>query len=181
VTVGGLYLVLVPNERSAVFRISKPEIAEIGWAIFAFGLGLGVYQLKSRMSGMLGYELQGLSYSLSGPKTVVIVVVGAGIIAPVTEEILYRGLVLGLLISKGFSVVSAVVVMTVLFGLIHLPNFGVAGTLFISVWGILPALLRLTFDNLSGAIIMHGLNNVFAYLIVIGVRSDLSPDQPVNS
>ena len=64
---------------------------------------------------------------------------------------------------------SAVVIMTVIFALIHLPNFGVAGTLLISVWGVLPAILRLQFDDLSGAITMHGLNNVYTYLVAVSL------------
>lgn len=168
-TVAWLYVLLSGDERAAVFRISRPSRSELGWAVVAFVVGLGVYQLTSRASAALGYQLRGLSYSLSDPTTLVIVVLGAVIIAPVTEEILYRGLVLGVLLSRGIGVVSAVVIMTVIFALIHLPNFGVAGTLFISVWGFLPVILRLRFDNLSGAITMHGLNNVFAYLVVVGL------------
>lgn len=169
VTVGALYVLLSTDERSAVFRLSQPSVTELWWAVGTFFVGLGVYEVTSRVSGALGYELQGLSYSLGDPATLTILVVGAVIIAPITEEILYRGLVLGFLLAHGISVVSAVVIMTVVFALIHLPNFGVAGTLFISVWGFLPAILRLRFDNLSGAITMHGLNNVFAYLVVAGL------------
>lgn len=169
VTVGGLYLLLSPDERAAVFRLSRPSGTELGWALVGFVVGLGVYQVTSRVSAALGYELQGLSYSLSDPTTLVIMILGAVIIAPITEEILYRGLVLGILLSRGLSIVSAVVMMTVIFALIHLPNFGVAGTLLISVWGVLPAILRLRFDNLSGAITMHGLNNVYTYLVVVSL------------
>lgn len=169
VTVGGLYVLLSSDEWAAVFRLSRPSGTELGWAVVAFAIGLGVYAMTSRVSAALGYELQGLSYSLSDPTTLAIIILGAVIIAPITEEILYRGLVLGVLLSRGLGVVSAVVIMTVIFALIHLPNFGVAGTLFISVWGLLPALLRLRFDNLSGAITMHGLNNVFTYLVAVGL------------
>lgn len=169
VTVGGLYLLLSPDERAAVFRLSRPSGTELGWALVGFVVGLGVYQVTSRVSAALGYELQGLSYSLSDPTTLVIMILGAVIIAPITEEILYRGLVLGILLSRGLSIVSAVVMMTVIFALIHLRNFGVAGTLLISVWGVLPAILRLRFDNLSGAITMHGLNNVYTYLVVVSL------------
>lgn len=169
VTVGVLYALLSSDERAAVFRISRPSVTELGWAVIGFGVGLGVYQLTSRASAILGYELQGLSYSLNDPTTLAIVLFGTVFIAPITEEILYRGLILGVLLSRGIGTVSAVVMMTVLFAVIHLPNFGVAGTLFISVWGFLPAILRLRFDNLSGAITMHGFNNFFAYLLVVGL------------
>lgn len=169
VTVGVLYALLSSDERAAVFRISRPSVTELGWAVIGFGVGLGVYQLTSRASAILGYELQGLSYSLNDPTTLAIVLFGTVFIAPITEEILYRGLILGVLLSRGIGTVSAVVMMTVLFAVIHLPNFGVAGTLFISVWGFLPAILRLRFDNLSGPITMHGFNNFFAYLLVVGL------------
>ena len=168
VTVGVLYTLLSNEERTAVFRFTRPSITECGWTIAAFLGGLGVYQLTSRVSALLGYNLQGLSYSLTSPETVAIIAIGAVIIAPITEEILYRGLILGTLLARGYGVITAVVLMTVIFALVHLPNFGVAGTLFISVWGLLPALLRLRFDNLSGAVFMHMFNNIFTYLVVVG-------------
>lgn len=169
VTVGALYALLTDAERRAVFRLSRPSATELGWAVGAFVVGLGVFQLTSLVSGALGFELQGLSYSLGDPTTLVIVVLGAVLIAPVTEEVLYRGLILGVLLSRGYGVASAVALMTGLFALIHLPTFGVAGTLFISVWGLLPAALRLRFDDLSGAVTLHTLNNAFAYVVVVGL------------
>lgn len=169
VTVGVLYALLAPAERDAVFRFERPSIAELGGAVLAFPVGLAVYLVTSRLSGMLGYKLQGLNYSLADPTTVAMVVLGAVIIAPITEEILYRGLILGTLLAHGVSVVTAIVGMTALFALIHLPNFGVAGTIFISAWGLLPALLRVKYDNLSGAVCLHALNNAYAYLVVVAL------------
>jgi len=168
-TVGVLYAILSPEERTAVFRFERPSIDELGSAVLAFPVGIGVYVLTSRVSGILGYELQGMEYTLTDPVTIAMVVVGAVILAPITEEILYRGLVLGTLLSRGVGVGTAVGAMTALFALIHLPNFGIAGTLFISVWGGLPALLRLRYDNLTGAVCMHMLNNAYAYLVVVGL------------
>lgn len=169
VAVGSLYYFLSDDERESVFRFTRPSLTEIGWAVGAFVIGLGVYQFTSRVATAFGYELQGLSYSLTTPTTVAMVVVGTVIIGPITEEILYRGLVLGTLLARGVGVVSAVILMTGIFAVIHLPNFGVAGTLFISVWAPLPALLRLRFNNLSGAVLMHMLNNIFTYLVVVGL------------
>lgn len=167
VVVGVLYALLMPNQRRSVFRFEWPSLNEVGAAIVAFVIGLGVYQVTSAVNSLLGYQLQGLSYSLTDPTAVVTVLVGAVVLAPITEEILYRGLVLETLTSRGFGPAIATVLMTVLFALIHLPNFGVAGTLFISVWGMLPAALRLKYENLSGAVLMHAMNNLFAYVIVV--------------
>jgi membrane protease YdiL (CAAX protease family) len=164
-----LYRLLTPEERAAVFRFERPSVAELGAALVMFPVGVVVYLVTSRLSGALGYELQGLSYSLSDPMAVALVIAGAVVVAPLTEEILYRGLILGTLLSHGFGIAMSVALTTGLFALIHLPNFGVAGTLFISVWGLLPALLRIRFDNLSGAVFMHGLNNTYAYLVVVAL------------
>lgn len=165
--VGLLYGLLTPHTRSTVFRFEWPSVSEVGTAIVAFVVGLGVYQVTARLSASLGYHLQGLDYTLSDPATVLVIVVGAVVLAPITEEILYRGLVLGVLTARGFGAVSATVIMTALFAVIHLPNFGVAGTIFVSVWGFLPALLRLWYENLTGAVLMHALNNLFAYVVVV--------------
>ena len=59
--------------------------------------------------------------------------------------------------------------VVVAFAVIHLPNFGVGGAVFILLWGPLPTALRLWFDNLTGAWLMHTANNLFAYVIVAGV------------
>ncbi|PSQ48324.1 hypothetical protein BRD15_05550 [Halobacteriales archaeon SW_6_65_15] len=130
----GLYAFLSPADRSAVFRFRRPSGHELLWAAGAFPVGLGVFVAVDRIMAGLGYQVRGLSYSLASPTTVAIVTVGAVVIAPITEEILYRGLVLG------------------------------------TVWGVLPAILRLRFDNLSGAVALHAANNAYAYLLVVALR-----------
>lgn len=164
-----LYWLLTPDQRAAVFTFRWPSLSETVAAIVAFGAGLGVYQITAQLNALLGYQMQGLSYSLTDSMAVFAILVGAVILAPITEEILYRGLVLGALTSRGFGSVSATVLMAALFALIHLPNFGVGGTIFISVWGFLPAILRLRYENLSGAVLMHILNNLFSYVVVVAV------------
>jgi len=165
--VGLLYWLLTPDQRAAVFIFEWPSLNETAAAAVAFVAGLGVYQVTAQLNAFLGYQLQGLSYSLTDTGAVLAILVGAVVLAPITEEILYRGLVLGALTSRGFGPVRATVLMTALFALIHLPNFGVAGTIFISAWGFLPAILRLRYENLSGAVLMHATNNLFAYVVVV--------------
>ncbi|WP_239685556.1 hypothetical protein [Halolamina pelagica] len=89
--VGLLYTLLTPTGRSAVFRFRWPSVTEAAAAIAAFVVGLGVYQATAQLNALLGYDLQGLSYSLRDPTAVAVVVVGAVVLAPITEEILYRG------------------------------------------------------------------------------------------
>lgn len=128
-----------------------------------------MYQLIARVNAVLGVQLSGLAYSVDDPIALFAVVAGAVVLAPVTEEVLYRGLVLKAFTDRGFGSVGATVLITALFAVIHLPNFGVGGTVFISAWGVLPAVLRLRYDNLTGAVAMRVLNNLFAYVVVVAL------------
>lgn len=67
-----------------------------------------------------------------------IMVVGAVFLGPITEEVLYRDLILGTSLAQGFGIASAVALMTALFAALYLPNFEVTGTLFVSVRSLLP-------------------------------------------
>ena len=167
--VGVLYGMLTPNWRESVFVFRRPSVRETAAALGAFVAGLGVYQVIARVNAVFGVQMSGFSYSLADPIAMFAIVVGAVVLAPLTEEVLYRGLVLGALTDRGLGSVSATVLMTALFAVIHLPNFGVGGTIFISAWGILPAILRLRYDNLTGAVTMHVLNNLFAYVIAVAL------------
>jgi membrane protease YdiL (CAAX protease family) len=167
--VGMLYGILSPDRRESVFVFHRPSLREVAAAHGAFAAGLCVYQLIARVNALLGVQLSGRAYSVDDTIALFAVVAGAVVLAPVTEEILYRGLVLRALTDRGFGSVGATVLLTVLFAFIHLPNFGVGGTVFISAWGILPAVLRLRYDNLTGAVAMHVLNNLFAYVIVVAL------------
>lgn len=166
-TVSLLYLILSPAHRAAVFRFRRPSWRELVATMTTFLVGLSVFQVTATISAQLGYHMQGLTYSLGDPIAFLTIGIGAVVLAPITEEILYRGLVLEALLSRGLGALTATALMTIIFSLIHLPNFGVAGTIFISVWGILPAMLRFRYDNLSGAVLMHSMNNLFAYVIAV--------------
>jgi membrane protease YdiL (CAAX protease family) len=132
-TVALLYLILSPARGADVFRFRRPSWRELVAAVAAFLLGLGVFQVTATVSARLGYQMQGLTYSLIDPTAFLTIVIGAVVLAPITEETLYRGLVLGALLSRGLSAITATILMTIIFALIHLPNFGGGGTLFISV------------------------------------------------
>ncbi len=89
--VGLLYGLLTPDQRTAVFTFRWPSLNETAAAIGAFIVGLGVYQITEQLNALLGYQLHGLSYSLNSPTAVLAIVLGAVVLAPITEEILYRG------------------------------------------------------------------------------------------
>ncbi|WP_115796186.1 MULTISPECIES: CPBP family intramembrane glutamic endopeptidase [Halorussus] len=163
------YAALTPDERRAAFPFRRPTARELLAVAAAFAVGLGAYQAITRVTAALGYEMSGLSYSLSDPATLAVVVVGPVLVGPLVEEMLYRGLLLGGLLARGWSPPAAAAGMILVFGAIHVPFFGVAGGVFVTVWSVLPTALRLRYGDLTGASLLHVANNAFSYLVAVGL------------
>jgi membrane protease YdiL (CAAX protease family) len=82
-------------------------------------------------------------------------------IAPVAEEVFFRGLFYGSLRSR-LSVPSAAVICGLVFGLIHFGT-GLSAVPILIVLGIIFCLVREKTGSLYPCIGMHALNNTFAY------------------
>lgn len=91
-----------------------------------------------------------------------VVVVG---VAPVMEELLFRGLILRGLVGN-HGAVGGVVLTAVLFGVIHLNPAQVVGA---TLLGVLAGLLVVAGRSVYPAIGFHALNNLLALLLVNGV------------
>lgn len=167
--VGGVYLVLQDDERSAVFRFETPDGNELAWALVGFPIGTALYLGATAATKALGLTMGGYEYTLTDPVTVGAVVFGAVLVSPLAEEVLFRGLVLGALLGRGTPPILAGAAAIFAFGLIHVALLGVAGVIAMCAWAIVPTALRLRYDNLSGAWVLHQLNNVWAYLGVVAL------------
>lgn len=167
-TLGALALVLDRSELRAAVPVERPSGAEVAAGLLAVPVGVGVYLVTDAINEALGLEFGGLAYSLDDPVAVALVFLGAVVVAPVAEEALFRGLVLGYLVARGWGAVVAGGATVVLFAVVHAPNFGAGGVVFVLAWGLLPTALRLRSDNLVGAWLLHAANNAFAYLVVAG-------------
>lgn len=163
----GVYLYLGGQERRAVMNFKFPDWIEIFWALICLPLAIGAFRFGTLIGGLFGFELVGFDYSLADPATFAAVVIGGIIIAPFVEESLYRGLLLGSLLGRGMSVLTASVLSILLFAGLHVFTVGIAGVLGIAGLSIFPTLLRLKFNNLTGAWLLHVLNNIYAYILVV--------------
>jgi membrane protease YdiL (CAAX protease family) len=165
----GSVAALPAREVRALVPLERPGAREVGAAGLAFVAGLAVYQASVAVNAALGLSMSGMAYTLDSPATVALVVFGAVLAAPLFEEVLFRGLLLGDLLERGLGPWTAGAASVLAFAAIHVPNFGGGGAVFIALWAPLPTALRLVFDNLSGAWLMHATNNAFAYVVVAGV------------
>ncbi len=93
--------------------------------------------------------------------------------APVAEELLFRGLLLGILLERGHTQATAGVISLLVFGLIHVFTAGVAGVINALLLGLLLTWLRLRYDSLTGAWLMHFLNNLIEFVVVVGLLPSL--------
>jgi membrane protease YdiL (CAAX protease family) len=98
---------------------------------------------------------------------------GAVLVAPVAEEVLYRGLFVGIGLERGYSSLAVGAVSLFAFAVVHVITGGVAGVLNALLLGSLLTWLRFRFDNLAGAWLVHTLNNLLEFLVALSVLPSL--------
>lgn len=87
------------------------------------------------------------------------------VLAPLLEEILFRGYILTVFLQKGCKTFIALLLSAFVFASIHYA-FGPGLMLYILFWTFIPCLLYLKFKSLYPAMLMHSLNNLLAYIIL---------------
>lgn len=90
------------------------------------------------------------------------------VMAPVLEELLCRGVVLGSLRTR-YGVVTAWIFSSLFFGILHLQPVLVINAFVI---GLVLGYVYLVTDSLWAPIILHALNNAVAYLFLIAGQGD---------
>lgn len=158
------------TERLAAFPLQRPSRTELGWTVASVPLGIGAFLAGEWIAGQFGFELTPFyTYDLADPVTLAGVVFGAVLVAPLVEELLFRGAIVGALLGRGWPLTAAGAGSIVVFAGYHVFALGVAGVVAIAAWSVFPTMLRLRFDNLTGAWLVHLCNNVFAYVIAAAV------------
>lgn len=113
-----------------------------------------------------------ISYAGANIVEVLLLIVSAAIVAPILEELLFRGILLKTL-SRIMDLKTAVVVSSLVFGVLHRTSLV---TILSATWmGIALACIYLFHKNLINSILVHGIYNLIA------VCSTLKPDLPAVS
>lgn len=144
----------------------------LGWSVLLFAVQGAV----SGLAGLLVPALEGVAADNTsqlrgaGTTELVLVFLAAAVLAPVVEELLFRGLVLqGLALRIGFW--PAAVVSSAVFGCLHTASFDAAGAALALATGALGlglcVLARRT-GRLGPGIGVHALRNAVALLLVAG-------------
>lgn len=143
-------------------------IAFIGALVAAYAIGVATDWLahgRQTSQDVLEYLSATSASGTVGVVHVTLIVLMA-LIVPFVEELLFRGALLSALVQRA-GTVWAVVISSLLFGLIHLPGlsfqwYAVPGLILIGV-GL--AVLRLWSGSLWPAVLAHATNNGFAIVI----------------
>lgn len=158
-------------EAATLFGRMRPRQAIDGmaWAVVLLGFSLGSGFLYTFAFAHVDLDLayssghyhsvpiDTLGNTVSG---IVIFAIPQFILAPFTEELVFRGLLLRLLTKKHGPAV-AVLMSSLLFALFHFSQSDYVGTF---VFGVIVAMLYLRTGSLWVPVITHSAYNLFAYL-----------------
>ncbi len=107
--------------------------------------------------------LGALLTSAGSPLGRVMMVTAAVVLAPVAEEVVFRGILLPGL-AQHMKTHAALVVSAALFGLFHVPSHGV-GAIMPALLGLVFGWARLRTGSLVTPMLLHGANNLFVLLL----------------
>lgn len=157
----------------AVTLAGRPTRTELLAAVGVTGLGVVVGWPATTLLA------DGLGVARYAPPTIdtrlglLALAFGSVVVAPVVEEVLYRGLLVGVGLERGYSPAVVAVVSLVVFAVIHVFTAGVAGVVNAFLLGALLTWLRFRFDSLVGAWLFHAANNLLELLVAVSVVPSL--------
>jgi membrane protease YdiL (CAAX protease family) len=167
------FIIVVPEfRRSLRVLFASPaervQATDFAWAfttMLCWGYGLyhiaflaPLMQLKPEWFGAMGY------HDVAAPVSLGYLALASGtvVVAPVAEELMYRGFLMNLWIAR-WGIWGGVIASSIVFGLFHLQN-----ALFASVMGFAFALVYLKYDSLWPGIAMHSAYNLLAFEPLLG-------------
>lgn len=145
--------------------IRMPARKDITLAFLAFIVGALTFVVTAPVVQALGLQTTspGIERLAQVPFILRVAIV---LTAGITEEILFRGFPIERLNTlTGRLGISALIAYTV-FVLLHLPFWGVGGALQVGVWTIVVTLLYVARRNLTACMLMHILNDAYAFLLL---------------
>jgi membrane protease YdiL (CAAX protease family) len=149
-------VVLIARFKKIPLPIAPPGLGAIStWLLVFIVAAIGQESLGSLTGGPAAQSWDALTPArLIRAATIVL-------LAPVAEEVAFRGTMYGNLMKKGMHPAVAILLPAAAFALMHLQYFG-PGLLFIFVDGIIFGLARHRTQSLFVPILLHVLGNAYA-------------------
>lgn len=170
-----LFRWLSDEDRRTVFRYRRPTGAEllaaVGLAVVVLG---GLDPLVYRVASLVGISGGATVAMIDSPAGAVIVGVTALLIAPVVEEVLFRGYLFGALLAR-YDGWVAVLGSSAVFGVMHIFLSSLPGVVSAFLIGIGFALIRYLYENLAGVGVSHALINAYYVAAGLGLVPSVVP------
>ncbi|MEM5790981.1 MAG: type II CAAX endopeptidase family protein, partial [Candidatus Aenigmatarchaeota archaeon] len=141
---------------------SNFRVKDIAWAFLFFILAIFVWAGVIKILEILGIPEWKTDDPFIDLPTALISLPFALLIAPITEETLFRGVLITALKEK-VKLWPACVLSIFFFALHHLFPFGVGAFIHILFWAPFPTVLFIWKKSIYPSIIMHITNNIFGY------------------
>ncbi|NLE26274.1 MAG: CPBP family intramembrane metalloprotease [Clostridiaceae bacterium] len=149
------------KERLDLYPISFKNI----WPVMILGITANIF-ISNFISLLPIPEAIMQEYSeatnLLGDEITIVQLLSVVIVAPILEEILYRGLIMKSL-QRGMPVIIALLIQAVLFGLMHGQLVWICYATFL---GILLAVIKLKYKSLYPSILLHLAFNTANYILI---------------
>lgn len=152
--------------------VRRPAGRELAGALVATAVGIGIVVAGNAAGTAVGLDPHARA-PVTDPRGIAALLVVTVGVAPIAEEFLFRGLVLGHLLARGSGVVAASALSIALFALIHAFMAGPASILITGALGAVLTGLRLWYDSLVGPWLMHVLVNVWGAMLAVGLLPTL--------
>ncbi len=133
-----------------------------GWLV-AFFLYYFVEAALTRI-GVRMFWNEGDFFGLDTTWRVIGICLATLVVAPIAEEIIYRGYILQALLAK-FSPLVAAVLSSLIFASIHVA-IGPGMVIYLFMGALIPAFLFIRFRSIYPCVLMHFMNNVVAYVVI---------------
>lgn len=173
VVVAAMYGYLSEDLWRATAPFPTPTKSELGAGVLATAIGVAIgWPLTTVLSEATGVARYAVP-SLSSPFGIAALFLTAVAVAPVAEEILFRGLFLGLVLDRGYGPVVAGGSSLMVFAGLHVFTAGIGGVINALLLGLLLTWLRLRYESLVGAWLMHLLNNLLEFFIGVSLLPSL--------
>jgi membrane protease YdiL (CAAX protease family) len=145
--------------------IRKMSVKDLGWSLLGFLTGVLMFAITTPLVKSLNLSPTGSGILRLAKMPIylrVVVVFTAGI----TEEILFRGYPIERLNALTGRLWLGAAIAYVVFVLLHIPFWGIGGAIQIGFWSAIVTLLYVWRRNLPACMLMHVLNDAFAFIVL---------------
>lgn len=156
-------IVFLERQPLRSIHLQWPTWKQVGWAIVFWLLGLFSFAISSLLVQFLKLGTVNISIFASVP---LLLRIAIPLTAGFCEEVLFRGYVIERMRMLTGSTWWGAIISLIGFTLAHLAGFGVAGAIQIGVWAIIVTLLYAWQRNLVACMLMHALNDGYAYVLI---------------